>query len=46
MFDAKTFAIIKTIPVQGNPDGYLNDWVNHRFYDLSHATAEHHRHRR
>ena len=37
MFDAKTFAIIKTIPVQGNPDGYLNDWVNHRFYDLSHS---------
>jgi glutamine cyclotransferase len=37
MFDAKTYAIIKTIPVQGNPDGYLNDWVNHRFYDLSHA---------
>jgi DNA-binding beta-propeller fold protein YncE len=37
MFDAKTFAIIKTIPVQGNPDGYFNDWVNHRFYDLSHA---------
>jgi DNA-binding beta-propeller fold protein YncE len=37
MFDAKTFAIIKTIDVQGNPDGYLNDWVNHRFYDLSHA---------
>ena len=36
MFDAKTFAIIKTIPVQGNPDGYFNDWVNHRFYDLSH----------
>jgi hypothetical protein len=38
MFDAKTFAIIKTIPVQGNPDGYLNDTVNHRFYDLSHST--------
>ncbi|MGA1983525.1 MAG: YncE family protein [Acidobacteriaceae bacterium] len=37
MFDAKTFAVIKTIPVQGNPDGYFNDWVNHRFYDLSHA---------
>jgi DNA-binding beta-propeller fold protein YncE len=37
MFDAKTFQIIKTIPVQGNPDGYFNDWVNHRFYDLSHA---------
>jgi DNA-binding beta-propeller fold protein YncE len=38
MFDAKTFAVIKTIDVQGNPDGYLNDWVNHRFYDLSHAS--------
>jgi hypothetical protein len=37
MFDAKTFAVIKTIDVQGNPDGYLNDTVNHRFYDLSHA---------
>jgi len=37
MFDAKTFQIIKTIPVQGNPDGYFNDWVNHRFYDLSHS---------
>jgi DNA-binding beta-propeller fold protein YncE len=37
MFDARTFAVIKTIDVQGNPDGYLNDWVNHRFYDLSHA---------
>jgi hypothetical protein len=37
MFDAKTFAIIKTIPVEGNPDGYLNDAVNHRFYDLSHS---------
>src|ERR1035437_6844464 len=37
MFDAKTFAIIKTIPVQGNPDGYLNDWVNHHFFDLSHS---------
>ena len=37
MFDAKTFAVIKTIPVQGNPDGYFNDWVNHRFYDLSHS---------
>jgi hypothetical protein len=37
MFDAKTFAIIKTIPVQGNPDGYLNDTVNHRYYDLSHS---------
>lgn len=37
MFDAKTFAIIKTIDVQGNPDGYLNDPYNHRFYILSHS---------
>jgi glutamine cyclotransferase len=36
MFDAKTFTVIKKIEVQGNPDGYLNDTVNHRFYDLSH----------
>src|SRR5271165_1629476 len=37
MFDAKTFAIIKKIDVQGNPDGYLNDPFNHHFYILSHA---------
>ncbi|MDP9049581.1 MAG: hypothetical protein M3O31_02515, partial [Acidobacteriota bacterium] len=37
MFDAKTFTVIKKIDVQGNPDGYLNDTVNHRFYDLSHS---------
>jgi DNA-binding beta-propeller fold protein YncE len=37
MFDAKTFAIIKKIDVQGHPDGYLNDTYNHRFYILSHA---------
>ena len=37
MFDAKTFAILKKIDVQGNPDGYLNDAYNHRFYILSHA---------
>jgi len=36
MFDAKTFAILKKIDVQGNPDGYLNDPYNHRFYILSH----------
>ena len=36
MFDAKTFAILKKIDVEGNPDGYLNDPVNHRFYILSH----------
>src|ERR1017187_765468 len=37
MFDAKTFAILKKIEVQGNPDGYLNDAYNHRFYILSHT---------
>lgn len=36
MFDAKTFAVIKKIDVQGNPDGYLNDTYNHHFYVLSH----------
>ena len=38
MFDSKTFAILKKIEVQGNPDGYLNDTYNHHFYILSHAT--------
>jgi len=37
MFDAKTFAVLKRIEVQGNPDGYLNDPYNHRFYVLSHS---------
>src|SRR5580693_7524483 len=37
MFDAKTFAIVKKIDVGGNPDGYLNDARNHRFYILSHS---------
>jgi DNA-binding beta-propeller fold protein YncE len=37
MFDAKTFSVIKKIEVEGNPDGYLNDPFNHRFYILSHA---------
>ena len=37
MFDAKTFAIIKEIDVEGNPDGYLNDSYNHHFYVLSHS---------
>ena len=38
MFDAKTFAVIKKIDVEGDPDGYLNDTVNHRFYELSHSS--------
>jgi DNA-binding beta-propeller fold protein YncE len=37
MFDAKKFTVIKKIDVQGNPDGYLNDPINHRFYILSHS---------
>jgi DNA-binding beta-propeller fold protein YncE len=37
MFDSRTFAILKKIDVQGNPDGYLNDPYNHRFYVLSHS---------
>lgn len=36
MFDAKTYKVIKKIDVQGNPDGYINDPVAHRFYVLSH----------
>jgi DNA-binding beta-propeller fold protein YncE len=37
MFDGKTFAILKKIDVEGNPDGYLNDVYNHHFYILSHS---------
>lgn len=37
MFDARSFAVLKKIDVQGHPDGYLNDTYNHRFYILSHA---------
>ncbi len=37
MFDSKTFAILKKIDVEGNPDGYLNDPYNHHFYVLSHS---------
>ena len=36
-FDAKTFAVLKTLDVQGNPDGYFSDPFNHRLYILSHA---------
>jgi DNA-binding beta-propeller fold protein YncE len=36
MFDTKTLAMIKTIEVQGNPDGILFDPFNERIYDLSH----------
>ncbi len=46
MFDARTFAILKKIEVEGNPDGYLNDPYNHRFYILSHVGAQRHGARR
>lgn len=37
MFDTKTFATIKPIDVQGNPDGILFDPFNRRVYDFSHS---------
>jgi DNA-binding beta-propeller fold protein YncE len=37
MFDAKTMMHIKTIDVQGNPDGMLFDPSDQRVYVLSHA---------
>jgi DNA-binding beta-propeller fold protein YncE len=36
MWDAKTLKLIKTIEVQGNPDGILQDSFNQRIYVLSH----------
>jgi len=38
MFDTKTLATIKTIEVQGNPDGALFDPSDRRAYILSHAS--------
>jgi DNA-binding beta-propeller fold protein YncE len=37
MFDSKTLMPIKTIDVQGNPDGMLYDPADQRAYVLSHA---------
>ncbi len=37
MFDSKTLKTLKTIEVQGNPDGMLFDPFNRRIYILSHA---------
>ena len=37
MWDSKTLKVIKTIEVQGNPDGILSDPFNQRVYVLSHA---------
>jgi len=36
MWDAKTLKVIKTIPMDGNPDGIVGDSFNHRIYVLSH----------
>jgi hypothetical protein len=37
MWDAKTLALIKTIDVQGNPDGILFDPFNQRVWVFSHS---------
>ena len=37
MFDTQSLSLIKTIDVQGNPDGIFFDGFAHRVYDLSHA---------
>jgi DNA-binding beta-propeller fold protein YncE len=37
MWDTKTLALIKTIPVDGRPDGILDDPFNHRVYVFSHT---------
>jgi len=37
MWDTKTLALIKTIPVEGRPDGILNDDFNHHVYVFSHS---------
>ena len=37
MWDTRTLASIKTIDVQGNPDGILFDSFNDRVYVFSHA---------
>ena len=37
MWDTKTLALVKTIPVDGGPDGILNDAFNHRTYVFSHG---------
>ena len=37
MWDTKTLALVKTIPVEGGPDGILGDAFNHRIYVFSHS---------
>ncbi len=41
MWDTNTLAPIKTIDVQGNPDGILFDSFNDRVYVFSHAATAH-----
>jgi DNA-binding beta-propeller fold protein YncE len=38
MFDTETLQVIKKLPTEGNPDGYLVDPVAHRVYVLSHVS--------
>ncbi len=38
MFDTKTLAVIKTIAVQGSPDGLMFDPFNQRVHVLSHSS--------
>jgi YVTN family beta-propeller protein len=37
MFDTNTLSVIKTIEVQGNPNGIFFDASTERVYDLSHS---------
>lgn len=37
MWDTKTLVLVKTIPVEGRPDGILADSFNHRVYVFSHS---------
>jgi len=37
MWDTKTMGLIKTIPVEGRPDGILADPFSHRIYIFSHS---------
>ncbi len=37
MWDTKTLTLVRTIPVDGRPDGILGDPFNHRVYVFSHS---------
>ncbi len=37
MWDSKTLSLIKTIPIDGRPDGILSDPYNRRIYIFSHS---------